>query len=138
MNLLSRTLRAGLALVQVILLGVCVWLALENHHLHSLRPRPVLVEIEKGWGVRTIAETLKREGVLTKKTLFIGRYRLFFRRAALKAGQYEMAAPSAPQTVLEILTRGLVYLRPVTVAAFPSILPRPASAFITVMTPPAA
>ncbi len=116
MNLLSRALKTALALVQVFLLGVCVWVSLESRRVASLKPHPVLIEIEKGWGVRTIAETLKREGVLTKKTLFVARYRLFFRRAALQAGQYEMAAPSSPQSVLEALSRGLVYLHSVTVA----------------------
>ncbi len=116
MNLLVRAIKSALALAQVLLLGVCVWVALESRRVATISPRTVLVEIEKGWGVRTIAEALKREGVLTKKTLFVGRYRLFFHRAALKAGQYEMAAPSTPQAVLDALGRGLVYLRPVTVA----------------------
>ena len=116
MNLLVRTIKAGLLLAQVLLLGVCVWVALEARRTASIKPRPVLVDIEKGWGVRTIADTLKKEGVLTKKTPFIVRYRLFYRRAALKAGQYEMPAPSTPQSVLEALNRGQVYLRPVTVA----------------------
>jgi UPF0755 protein len=116
MNLLVRTIKAGLLLAQVLVLGVCVWVALEARRTASIKPRPVLVDIEKGWGVRTIAATLKKEGVLTKKTLFIVRYRLFYHGAALKAGQYEMSAPSTPQSVLEALNRGLVYLRPVTVA----------------------
>lgn len=116
MSLLARSIKAGLLLAQFLLLGVCVWVALEARRTAAIKPRPVLVEIEKGWGVRTIAETLKREGVLAKKALFIARYQLFFRRAALKAGEYEMAAPSTPQAVLEALSRGLVHLRPVTVA----------------------
>jgi UPF0755 protein len=116
MNLLVRTIKAGLILAQILLLGVCVWVALEARRAASIPPRAVLVEIEKGWGVRAIADALKKEGVLTNKTLFVGRYRLFFHRAALKAGQYELTAPSTPQAVIEALSRGLVYLRPVTVA----------------------
>ena len=116
MKILARAFKAGLILVQVLILGVCVWLALEARRTAAVRPRPVLVEIEKGWNVRTIAEALKRAGVLTKKTPFIGRYRFLSSRPALKAGQYELTAPSSPQAVLEALTRGLVYLKPVTVA----------------------
>ena len=117
MRRLSRAIKFGLILAQGVLLGVCVWVALESRRTASLKPRPVLVEIERGWGVRSIAEALKKEGVLTKTTPFIWRYRLFFGRTMLKAGQYEMTAPSAPQAVIEALVRGLVYLHPVTVAA---------------------
>ncbi len=116
MRRLSRAIKFGLILAQGVLLGICVWVALESRHTASLKPRPVLVEIERGWGVRSIAAALKKEGVLTKTTPFIWRYRLFFRRAMLKAGQYELTAPSAPQAVIETLVRGLVYLHPVTVA----------------------
>lgn len=116
MRFLRRAIERIFIAALGLLLGICIWVALESRPIVSIRSRPILVEIEKGWGVRTIADSLKKAGVLTKTTPFVWRYRLFFHRQPLKAGQYEIAVPASPQTVIETLIKGLVYLHPVTVA----------------------
>jgi UPF0755 protein len=116
MRFLRRAIRIAFILAQAAILAVCVWVALESRRLAAIKPRPALVEIEKGWGVRMIAEALKKEGILVKTTPFVWRYRLFYAHQSLKAGQYELAAPSSPQAIIDALIKGQVYLRPVTIA----------------------
>ena len=115
MNLPLLPIKFAVAVAETALLGVCVWIGLGNDRTAHLKPRPVLVEVEKGQGVKAIAETLKREGVLTKMTPFLWRYRAFYGGRNLKAGQYQLQAPSVPRAVIETLIQGRVYLRPVTV-----------------------
>jgi UPF0755 protein len=116
MRFLFRPIKLLLILAQAALLGVCVWMALETAMPSAQAGRPVLVEIARGQGASAIAARLKAEGVLTKTTPFLWRYRMFYSGKPLKAGEYKLDAPSAPRLVIEALTQGKIFLHPVTVA----------------------
>jgi len=92
------------------------WLSFESACLRRSSRQKIFFEVEKGKGVKAIAQSLKAKGVIKKKWAFLVRYELSFYPRSLKAGEYLFTPPYSTQEILDYLTRGKIYLHPVTVA----------------------
>jgi len=86
----------------------------------ALKPGPLaepkIILIPRGSGVSVIADTLAREGVISHPWLFKVAARVSGKHAALKAGEYDLAARVPMVAVLERLHEGTVYDRSITIA----------------------
>jgi UPF0755 protein len=67
-----------------------------------------IVNIPRGSGMRDIADTLSREGVIDQPWLFIGGVLVLKAREDLKAGEYEFKAHSSMRDVVATIVEGKV------------------------------
>ncbi|WP_205042325.1 endolytic transglycosylase MltG, partial [Rhodoligotrophos defluvii] len=108
--------RLFLGLTSSLFLGLLIGAGLfaYGHHLYGA-PGPLartkLVEVERGSGIRAIAENLEREGVIRDAHLFMAAVFLTNNAAKLKAGDYRFPARVSMREVLDDLVTGkaLVY-----------------------------
>lgn len=75
---------------------------------------PKIIYIAPGSSLKTIAKTLKNEGIITNATVFNWYARLSGRGKLLKAGEYEFPARSSLHDVTQILTQGVSLDRKLT------------------------
>ncbi|MGB8952728.1 MAG: endolytic transglycosylase MltG [Candidatus Aminicenantales bacterium] len=100
----------------VFLLILSVWLSLDTYRTATNATPNVFFKIEKGKGIKAIAQSLKEKGILQKKWPFLFRYELFYYPKSLKAGEYLFTSFYSTQEILNTLTLGKVYLHPLTIA----------------------
>ncbi len=84
-----------------------------HHYLNDgALPEEKLVLIERGQGVSAIAQTLKKEGVITQPFLFkiVARF-----RDSLKAGEYKFPANISMADAIEMMELGEVFDRKITI-----------------------
>ncbi len=110
-----KIIRTGIVLAVIALFGLLAWLAASLYRLRNFDPTKVQVEIEKGMGANVVARLLEEKGVIGGRIPFIISYRLFFHPQKIKAGEYVLTSPLRTKEVLEILTKGRVYLHSVTI-----------------------
>ena len=103
-----------LAGVAAILLGAA-WFATEYHRARPGLSPGAYFEVEKGQAVATIAQNLARSGLVRSPLAFRLAYRLHYSGQSLKAGEYSFPGPLTMKDILEAMTKGKVYLQPVTV-----------------------
>lgn len=101
---------ATLAVVLAIGIGFWAW----TQHAVSLSAPTVEVSIDQGSSAKEVAQTLVQAGVQVNPTLLYAWFRLSGHARALKAGSYELALGSTPQSLLQKLVRGEESLRTVT------------------------
>jgi UPF0755 protein len=112
------TVKAARAVVIVVLAGlaaVTTWLA---RSLSDPWPGPggtIIVVVEKGQSVRSVAAGLQRQGVVPDARAVTLAYDAFYSRELLKAGEYEFTFPLRPKDALLKILRGRIYLHPVTI-----------------------
>lgn len=111
-----RIIKTALVLAHVLILSLAGWLLFESRGTEAVKTRPVLFDVEKGKGVRAIAEALKLKGIIRKQWSFVLQYEFFFFPQSLKAGEYQFQPSQSSQEILEDLIRGKIYLHAVTVA----------------------
>ena len=75
----------------------------------------VVITIERGQGVSSIADTLKAQGIITHPFLFKVVVRFSGRHTDLKAGEYQFEAGVAMASIITRLIEGRVVLRQFTV-----------------------
>lgn len=97
------------------LLCLITWFSLEFYSLPKIDPKSVILEIEPGKNVREIAGKLHQKRIIQKKWPFLVGYLLFFSSQSVKAGEYKLELPLSPKSILEKLTKGEIYLHPVTI-----------------------
>ncbi len=116
-----RTARAVVILAPaVLLLGFAV-AALRLWHVYVTpvagpagRDKVVLV-VERGAGVRRVADQLARAGVIRSPWPFVFGYKISFPKKSVKAGEYEFVFPLSPREALRALVEGRVRLYLLTV-----------------------
>jgi UPF0755 protein len=74
-----------------------------------------VVNIPRGSGMRDIADTLSREGVIDQPWLFLGGVLVLKAREDLKAGEYEFKAHSSMRDVVATIVEGKVVAHQVTI-----------------------
>ena len=74
-----------------------------------------IVNIPRGSGMRDIADTLSREGVIDQPWLFIGGVLVLKAREDLKAGEYEFKAHSSMRDVVATIVEGKVVAHQVSI-----------------------
>jgi len=111
-----RIIKTALILAHALILSLAGWLILESRGALAAKAQPVLFDVEKGKGVRVIAEALKLKGIIRKQWPFVLQYEFFFFPQSLKAGEYQFQPSQSSQEILEDLIRGKIYLHAVTVA----------------------
>jgi peptidoglycan lytic transglycosylase G len=74
-----------------------------------------IVNIPRGSGMRDIADTLSREGVIDQAWLFIGGVLVLKAREDLKAGEYEFKARSSMRDVVATIVEGKVVAHQVSI-----------------------
>ncbi len=79
------------------------------------RAEEKIVLIKRGTSLRGIAETLKHEGVVTDKNLFMILARYYREGKSIKAGEYRFTTSMLPIDVLEMLQDGRIFFRAATI-----------------------
>ena len=74
-----------------------------------------IVNIPRGSGMRDVADTLSREGVIDQPWLFIGGVLVLKAREDLKAGEYEFKAHSSMRDVVATIVEGKVVAHQVSI-----------------------
>jgi UPF0755 protein len=111
-----RIIKTALFLAHILILSLAGWLIFESRGTEAVKAQPVLFDVEKGKGVRAIAEALKAKGIIRKQWPFVLQYEFFFFPQSLKAGEYQFQPSQSGQEILEDLIRGKIYLHAITVA----------------------
>jgi UPF0755 protein len=112
---MRRFVRAVLVLAVAGLLLTAAWFTKEYHIARPGLARGAFFEVEKGQGVGTIARNLAGSGLIRSPLAFRLAYRLSYSGRSLKAGEYAFPGPVTMKDILEAMTKGKVYLQPVTV-----------------------
>lgn len=76
---------------------------------------PKFVEIEKGESIFTVAKKLKAEGLIKSIPVFLFEAIRLGVHREIKAGEYALFPHQRPSEILEILSKGKVYLHRVTI-----------------------
>jgi len=92
-----------------------IWFALEYYAPQKMLPEKIFFEVDKGKGIKSIAQDLKERGVIKRTWPFLVGYQLFFSPKSLKAGEYAFSSPVLTKDVLKALTEGKIYLHPLTI-----------------------
>jgi UPF0755 protein len=104
----SRSLRVLLWLVIVTALAVSGYGAWYVHAPVPASSLPLEFEVPAGSGLRATARLLEQAGLEVQPLHFEVYARVTGRSGAIKAGNYEITAPSSPAELLDKLTRGAV------------------------------
>ncbi len=112
---MRKLIRLVLLLAAAGTLFFFVWLSHEYRGLQTGLPADNLFAVDKGQGVKSIAAALQRKGLIRSRTAFVLAYKLYYQPETLKAGEYAFPSPLAMKDILEAMTKGKVYLHPVTI-----------------------
>ena len=91
-----------------------LWLSHEYRRPQAGLPANNLFEVDKGQGVKSIAASLQKKGLIRSRTAFVLAYKLYYQPESLKAGEYAFPSPVVMKDILEAMTKGKVYLHPIT------------------------
>jgi UPF0755 protein len=111
-----RIAKSAFILAQFLMLAGWMWLYFESRPASTAGPEMVMFDVEKGKGVRAIAESLRSKNLIRKIGPFVLGYEFFYSPQSIKAGEYELPRGGPALGVLNILVKGKIYLHPVTVA----------------------
>lgn len=113
--MILKVIKPALIISAVIPLLLCAWFSFEFYGTSKAAPEKILVVVESGKGIQSIAQDLKEEGVIKKTWPFLLGYKLYFSPKSLKAGEYELSLPVSTKKILTILSEGKVFFHPVTI-----------------------
>ena len=95
--------------------GIALFFGKQRFEAAGPLPADRVVNIPRGSGMRDIADTLSREGVIDQPWLFIGGVLVLKAREDLKAGEYEFKAHSSMRDVVATIVEGKVVARQVSI-----------------------
>lgn len=98
----------------ILLLGVLVWGQSQFRAAGPLE-EPVVVEVERGAGLATVARTLEEAGAIRNPMIFRIGARYSGLDEGLRFGEYEIAAHSSMEDILRLMNEGANYFRRFTV-----------------------
>jgi len=110
-----KIFRAGFGLALAALLAGTVWLVVSLYRPRAFTPEEILVDIERGTGVGSVARLLEEKKIIGSRHSFLLYYRLFYFPQKIKAGEYALKSPLRAKDVLDILAKGKVFLHTVTI-----------------------
>lgn len=114
MRHLAANVLSLLILGLLALLGLVVWGQSQFRAAGPLE-EPVVVEVERGAGIATIARTLEEAGAIDNPTVFRIGARYSGLDEGLRYGEYEIAARSSMEDILRLMQQGSNYFRRFTV-----------------------
>jgi len=115
MRRVLRAIQYTFAAGAVTVLVLAGWFSIQFNTTADSEGKTVLFEVEEGWHAGQIAESLAKQGIITRRWPFLLGYRLFFSGQSLKAGEYRLKTPLSPKQVIRALVRGQVLLYPMTI-----------------------
>jgi UPF0755 protein len=86
------------------------WLHSQLASIHQ----PVVYQVPRGAGLRSVARELHRRGILDRPQVWVIAARLMGKAGALKAGEYQLQPGVTPLELLDVLSSGQVILHGVT------------------------
>jgi peptidoglycan lytic transglycosylase G len=95
--------------------GIALFLGKQRFEAAGPLAADRIVNIPRGSGMRDIADTLSREGIIDQPWLFIGGVLVLKAREDLKAGEYEFKAHSSMRDVVATIVEGKVVAHQVSV-----------------------
>jgi UPF0755 protein len=95
--------------------GIALFFGKQRFEAAGPLPADRVVNIPRGSGMRDIADTLSREGVIDQPWLFIGGVLVLKAREDLKAGEYEFKAHSSLRDVVATIVEGKVVAHQVSI-----------------------
>jgi len=113
--MLLRIIKIVCLVALTAILVFSTWFSFEFYYTPKSASQNVLLEVERGSRVSTIAQNLKEKGIITKKWPFLLGYKLFYSNKSVKAGEYQFHLPLSPKGILNILIEGAVYLHSLTI-----------------------
>jgi len=113
--MLQKTIKRFLLLAVILILFLASWFAFEFLNTPKRPTDKILYEIESGEGANSLAEHLKEEGIIQKKTAFLLGHSLFYSQKTIKAGEYVFELPLSIQKILHIITEGKILLHSATI-----------------------
>lgn len=113
--MILKVIKPALIISAVIPLLLCAWFSFEFYGTSKASPEKILFVVESGKGIQSIAQDLKKEGIIKKTWTFLLGYKLYFSPKSLKAGEYELSLPVSIKKILTILSEGKVFFHPVTI-----------------------
>ncbi len=113
--MMLKLIKRSLLLAAILILFLASWFAFEFLSTPQKPTEKILYEIEKGEGAKSLAEHLKEEGIIQKKTAFLLGHSLFFSQKTIKAGEYVFELPLSIQKILQIITEGKILLHSATI-----------------------
>lgn len=75
----------------------------------------IIFEIPKGTSVINVASQLKEKGIVNNPLVFRLMYQILYYPTPIKAGEYKVVLPTSIKEVLQLLVKGQVYLRAITI-----------------------
>jgi UPF0755 protein len=101
------------------ILGALVYAGTYVYTFLNVPPSPHaeerIVLIERGMSLRSTAEALESEGVVTDKDLFMILARYYREGKSIKAGEYQFTTSMLPTDVLKMLQDGKIFFRTATI-----------------------
>ena len=113
--MMLKMIKRFLGLGAILILFLASWFAFEFLSTPKRPADKILYEIERGEGAKSLAEHLKEEGIIQKKTVFLLGHSLFYSQKIIKAGEYVFELPLSIQKILHIITEGKILLHGATI-----------------------
>lgn len=145
MNLLLKVFRLLIVTGLILFLLLTYWLNLELYRSHLSQSEGMIIEIEKGMGLRGISHRLADRKIINHPSLLLFLYYLYYSPQHFKAGEYQIEPGEVLKSILTKMLLGRVKLYQVTIpegltaletAALLSFLGKNEDAFIKAINNP--
>ena len=115
-----RFMKSRIAITLILFLiaaggGAALWLSNYLDRPLNIEKQGYLIEIASGTALRSVANQLATDGILSWPRLFSTYGRLSGNAERIKAGEYELSAGITPRALLELLVAGRVKLHTITI-----------------------
>ncbi|MBU2437762.1 MAG: endolytic transglycosylase MltG [Acidobacteria bacterium] len=111
-----RRLLFVLIILIVLLTGVSAFLFFSSFNkVPEGSPENVIFTIDPGKSASSVADDLRKRGIIEQKWPFLIGYRLYFSAVTIKAGEYSFDLPLPPRRILEMITQGKTNLYSLTI-----------------------
>jgi UPF0755 protein len=110
-----KLIKSFLAVSIILLYFLSLWLGFGLYFSKKSAPEKIIFEVEKGKGVKAIAQSLEKRGIIKDKWTFLIEFKLFVSPQSLKAGEYLFSPPFKVKEILTTLIQGKIYLHPLAV-----------------------
>ena len=102
-------------LLIVLVLLATTWLGYYVHHPLPLPTTPFEFELKQGSSLKSVAREMKQAGLLGQAWPFVWLARLRGNSSQLKAGSYSLDHPISPLELLEVITKGEVIQKQISI-----------------------
>ena len=110
-----RRLLFVLIILIVLLTGVSAFLFFSSFNkVPEGSPENVIFTIDPGKSASSVADDLRKRGIIEQKWPLLIGYRLYFSSLTIKAGEYSFDLPLPPRRILEMITQGKTTLYSLT------------------------